>query len=61
MAKILSRKMMQDSGKVFLDDASSHKKFFQNLIRSNMINFFLQESNKIYFFSQECHKTSFFS
>ena len=39
--KSLSCKILQDSGRILQDDASSYKNFFQNLTRSYKINFFL--------------------
>ena len=48
--KSLSCKILQDSGRILQDDASSCTNFFQNLARSYKINFFLQEPYKINFF-----------
>ena len=58
--KSLSCKILQDSGRILQDDASSYKNLFQNLTRSYKIHFFLQESYKIHFFCQESYKIHFF-
>ena len=58
--KSLSCKILQDSGRILQDDASSYKNFFQNLTRSYKINFFLTRILQDKLFLARSCKINFF-